>query len=84
MDERGRDHGQEHYYCDYDCQERFRGNKPTCVFNLGIFYLRSGPYHLLFKYTRELESSLKKRWSELFVGSKDERCRDGTVSVVNA
>ncbi len=62
MDERGRDHGQEHYYCDYDCQERFRGNKPTCVFNLGIFYLRSGPYHLPFKYTRELESSLKNRY----------------------
>ena len=62
----------------------FEAGKPTCVFNLGIFYLRSGPYHLLFKYTRELESSLKKRWSELFVGSKDERCRDGTVSVVTA
>jgi len=62
----------------------FEAGKPTCVFNLGIFYLRSGPYHLLFKYTRELESSLKKRWSELFVGSKDERCRYGTVSVVTA
>jgi hypothetical protein len=62
----------------------FEAGKPICIFNLCIFYLRSSPYQLLFTYTGELELFLEKSWSELFVGSKDERCRDGTMRVVTA